>query len=63
MRITTVFLIMLILFGACTQKGTEKVKPLDPANMYLTVKPGDNFFLYANGTWLKNNPVPPEYSR
>jgi len=37
--------------------------PLDPANMDTTVKPGDNFYQYANGNWLKNNPVPPEYSR
>ena len=37
--------------------------PLDPHNMDTSVKPGDNFYLYANGNWLKNNPVPPEYSR
>ena len=37
--------------------------PLDPDNMDTSVKPGDNFYLYANGNWLKNNPVPPEYSR
>ena len=37
--------------------------PLDPRNMDMSVKPGDNFYLYANGNWLKNNPVPPEYSR
>jgi putative endopeptidase len=23
--------------------------------------PHDNFFLYANGGWMKNNPIPPEY--
>ncbi len=37
--------------------------PLDPKNMDTSVKPGDDFYRYANGTWLKNNPVPPEYSR
>ena len=25
--------------------------------MDLSVKPGDNFILYANGTWLKNNHI------
>ena len=35
-----------------------KVKFIDKANMDESVKPGDNFYLYANGTWLKNNPVP-----
>ena len=36
---------------------------IDPANMDASVKPGDNFFLYANGTWLKNNPVPASKTR
>jgi Predicted metalloendopeptidase len=31
--------------------------------MDTTVKPGDNFYLYANGAWLKNHPIPDEYSR
>ncbi len=46
------------------QPPVEKNPPaLNPANMDTSVKPGDDFFLYANGTWLKNNPIPPEYSR
>ncbi|MES1156406.1 MAG: M13 family metallopeptidase [Alphaproteobacteria bacterium] len=28
-----------------------------------TVKPGDDFFRYANGTWLKNNPIPADRTR
>jgi len=35
---------------------------VDPSTMDLSVKPQDNFYLYANGTWLKNNPIPPEYT-
>jgi putative endopeptidase len=37
--------------------------PLDPKNMDTSVKPGDDFYLFANGGWVKNNPVPPEFSR
>jgi putative endopeptidase len=37
--------------------------PLDPKNMDASVKPQDDFYLYANGTWIKNNPIPPEFSR
>ncbi len=46
------------------QPKVDKNPPaLDPANMDKSIKPQDDFFLYANGTWLKNNPIPPEYSR
>jgi putative endopeptidase len=38
-------------------------KLIDPANMDLTVKPGDDFYRYASGTWVKNNPVPPKETR
>ena len=34
----------------------------DPANIDPATKPCENFFQYANGTWLKNNPIPGEYS-
>ncbi|HEX7518487.1 MAG TPA: M13-type metalloendopeptidase [Chthoniobacterales bacterium] len=37
--------------------------PLDPKNMDASVKPQDDFYLYANGSWIKSNPIPPEFSR
>ena len=39
-------------------KAAAVTKSIDPANMDKSVKPGDNFYLYANGIWLKNNPIP-----
>src|SRR5882757_2029979 len=33
------------------------------ANMDPSVKPGDNFYLYANGGWLKRTVIPPDRSR
>jgi len=39
------------------------VKFIDSANMDLSVKPGDDFFEYANGTWIKNNPIPAKETR
>lgn len=36
---------------------------IDPANMDTTVRPGNNFFEYANGNWLKNNPIPAKETR
>ena len=32
--------------------------PLDPKNMDTSVKPGDDFYLYANGTWIEEQPGP-----
>jgi len=31
-------------------------------NMDKSVKPGDNFFKYVNGTWLKNTEIPADKS-
>ena len=39
------------------------MKYIDKANMDLSVKPGDDFYKYANGNWLKNNPVPNSKTR
>ena len=36
---------------------------IDPVTFDTSVRPGDDFFQYVNGTWIKNNPIPPEYSR
>ena len=44
-------------------KEVSKRKFIDPANMDLSVKPGDNFYLYANGAWLKKTPVPASKTR
>jgi len=42
---------------------TKAIKYIDKSNIDTNIKPGDNFFLYANGGWLKNNPVPASKTR
>lgn len=49
--------------GEGTKEEKAGRKLLDPANMDTTVRPGDNFFQYANGAWLKNNPIPKSKTR
>lgn len=53
----------LIGFIPPGEKNKKKRKFIDPVNMDLSVKPGDNFYLYANGNWLKRNPVPASKTR
>ncbi|MBR4524014.1 MAG: M13 family metallopeptidase [Bacteroidales bacterium] len=59
-----IFAIMIpvMMLAACQPKET-KVPALDPTDMDLTVAPGENFFLYANGGWMQKNPLKPEYAR
>jgi putative endopeptidase len=45
------------------KKLTPARKPIDPANMDPSVKPGDDFYRYANGKWLEKNPIPSSESR
>ena len=57
------FILVGIATTAIAQKDGSTMKYIDPANMDLSIKPDDNFYLYANGNWLKNNPVPASKTR
>jgi len=61
----TILLMAMLLVSACseTEKSEKQMtKAIDPANMDLNVKPGNDFFRYVNGSWMTSNPIPPEYS-
>jgi len=36
---------------------------LNKSDMDTTVRPGNNFFLYSGGNWLRNNPIPKSETR
>ena len=63
MKILLLAIIASALLACETGYAQTPKKFIDPANMDLTVKPGDNFYLYVNGNWIKNTPVPASKTR
>lgn len=53
----------IVAFVAFRPADDKKPKFIDPANMDLSIKPGDNFYRYANGGWLKKNTIPASKTR
>lgn len=56
---TTLVVIGSILSGC---SGNETKQPLDLSGIDSTASPTNNFFQYANGTWLKNTEIPASQS-
>lgn len=50
--------LLMLLCAAPVIFVNGQTKYIDKANMDLSVKPGDNFYQYANGGWLKNTVMP-----
>ena len=53
---------MAILGTSCAQKENAGIG-IHMENMNQEVAPGEDFYQYACGGWIKNNPLKPEYSR
>src|SRR5206468_5537312 len=64
MKLQIAGLLVLIFLAPATAAADEPLKSgIDRATFDLSVKPGDNFYEYVNGNWIKKNRIPPEYSR
>ena len=48
---------------AAAQETYRQTVPLDPANLDRTANACVDFYQFANGGWIKNNLIPPAYSR
>ena len=66
MRYTWLTIAVAVSAMACQQtaekkdSSTKSSKENDPlfTNRDTTISPGEDFFLYANGGWIKNTPIP-----
>jgi putative endopeptidase len=68
---TSLVLAVFIVLTACSSPPASKgpasasavnTGGVDLAGMDRSVNPGDDFFGYANGTWVKNTEIPPDRS-
>lgn len=58
-------LLGIALIMACQNKNTvtdNRTVFLDTAGMNTAINPGDNFYEYANGKWMKNTVIPDDQS-
>ena len=44
--------------NGCKEKTRSTQKFIETTNMDSSVKPGDDFFLFVNGKWIKNTDIP-----
>src|SRR3982751_4932127 len=56
--LTTAFVLYSFCIAAMAQ-----TKAFDTSRMDTSADACDDFFQYANGTWVKNTPIPPSQSR
>jgi len=58
-----VILIFSVFVFICINSCSTKDMAIDKKNLDESIDPGVNFYQYANGGWIKNNPLPAEFSR
>lgn len=63
LNVLLISLAMTTMFMSCNESNGGKPKGVDRANLDETVAPGEDFYQYACGGWMKANPLQPQYSR
>ncbi len=63
LKLITALLLTAGVFFSCDHMKEGKEKALNPADLDTTVRPQEDFYLYANGGWIRRHPLPPDKSR
>ena len=50
----------VVAFALAQSLAVAEVHGVSPGNMDRSVKPGDDFFQFANGNWMKRTEIPPD---
>jgi putative endopeptidase len=53
---------VLLVLASCRNSADQAKTYFDKNGMDTTVNPADNFFLYANGNWIKSEKIPDDKS-
>ena len=66
--IALIIALIPVAFGSsetsmCNTSTSGHEKAFDPGSMNLSVKPGDEFYEYVDGAWIKSHQVPADKSR
>ena len=61
-NIVSLFALVLVM-TACSNKKNAQTSGIDLSNLDTTAVAQDDFYQYACGGWMKNNPLTGEYSR
>ena len=51
-------ILTVIVISSCRHSQKEPVTDALASHIDSAIKPGDDFFLYANGKWFRQNPIP-----
>lgn len=60
-QLATLLIGASLVFASCKNNSNQQ-SYFDTAGMDTGIHPGDNFFMYANGTWIKNSVIPDDQS-
>jgi putative endopeptidase len=63
MRNSSWIFLTLVFFISCKTADKKETPDFLAENIDSTIRPADDFFLYANGGWIKKNPIPDDQSR